>query len=94
MIRALKRLTDWLDRRFPPRLVVTVEQFDAYADRLHRVEQHFTAFREDSYAVAERVVVLEKSLTAMKDAIQKGQIPAVIAQQKRAEFVATGRMPE
>ena len=72
MIRALKRLTDWLDRRFPPRLVVTVEQFDAYADRLHRVEQHFAAFREDSYAVAERVVVLEKSLTAMKDAIQFG----------------------
>ena len=59
-----------------------------------QVEQHFAAFREDSYAVAERVVVLEKSLTAMKDAIQKGQIPAVIAQQKRAEFVATGRMPE
>lgn len=83
MIRLLKRIADWLDRRFPPRLVVTQEAYDALLEKQHSISKRADKFRDELNELAvgigkeikadrERISALEKSLAAMKELLAKG----------------------
>lgn len=72
MIRLLKRLADWLDKRFPSRVVITEAKFSELEDRLRRCIQSTSDLNVDTNVLADRILVLEKSIAAMKETLVKG----------------------
>lgn len=94
MIRAALAALTWLDKRFPPRVTVTQETFDALLEREHQRAKQASSHRLDLDTTKERVRVLETAVAALKDALAKGGTGAIVAETRRAAFVATGRMPE
>jgi uncharacterized small protein (DUF1192 family) len=98
MIRALKALVDWLDRRYPPRVVLTVERMEDLEERVHRLSKHLETLEADHAAAKNEsrdgIDALNKAITAVKDTLQKIGNPSVVAEKRRAEFVASGRMSE
>ena len=88
MIRLLKRLADWLDARFPAKVVVTarwVENIDSRLDAYNnRIDIH-------SQVIADyegRIARLEKAIATMKENLVKGDItPKAEADNLRNRFV-------
>lgn len=72
MIRSLLRLAEWLDKRFPPRVVVTQEQYDALTDRAHKHEKTLAALKMEISDLSGRCASAEKSIVAIKDALARG----------------------
>ena len=87
MIRALKAFVEWLDRRFPPRLVVSEVEFRAMSTV--QKEHHLRYLQ-----LEEKVDAMEKTISALKEVLTKGIMPGVVKEQRRAEFIANGRMAE
>lgn len=94
MIRQLKLFLEWLDKRYPPRVRVTDELFQSMLEldtkRVQQMNSHAVMLDEQRA----RIVAIEKSLAAIKDAMVKGAGPAIAPEKRRADFVASGRMTE
>lgn len=94
MIRLLKRLVDWLDRRFPVKFYVTPELFDDICNKQSRQSKQIEAIRQALSSNEADLKQLEKSIIAIKELLVKGGPGSVIAENRRAEFIANGRMAE
>ncbi len=105
MIRLLKRLADWLDARFPAKVHVTDEIFQALLRReterqMHlntlssAIETEVNAARSGHRLLCERIDALEGTIVAVKEFVNKAEAPAAAAAARRAAFIADGRMPE
>ena len=95
MIRILVRLGKWLDARFPAKVVITESDLASLKNRLDSNTQtvkmmndHIEDLRQ---GFVERLNQHEESIKALKDAMSK---PSQAAQAMRAQYIATGRMPE
>ena len=91
MIRAIVALGKWLDARFPAKVVVTQSEYDGlkkWGDSLAKIVGQMQA---ENVEMEDRVIKLEQSIAAIKDAMQRA--PSLAAQ-ARAAYVATGRIPE
>lgn len=88
--RWLVSLAAWLDKRFPPKVVVTQESYDALQEKEHRHSKELARLAGEIHVERDRVTLLEKSLAALKEGIVKGQISlnAREAAKMREEFVS------
>lgn len=77
MIKAILRLVEWLDRKFPPKLVITVEDYERLSNRIDRCAKDAGNFHDDFMLLAERVNKLDESIRAIKDILSKGGATAV-----------------
>lgn len=75
LIRALLRLAEWLDKRFPPKVVVTQSMYDSMVEKQHRHGKDILMLGQESNVLRDRCFTSEKSLAALKDGIVKGQVP-------------------
>jgi len=103
-IRSLKAFVDWLDKRYPPKVRFTQELHDYLRERIYAHGKRMDGLQETSIdrfadmrgefaADRKRISDLEKSMAALKDLLAKGSGPGSPAeQQRRADFIATGRM--
>jgi hypothetical protein len=64
MIRAMKALVDWLDRRFPPLVTVTQDKFDELEKRLSRAAKDAGSFHDDFMILSERLTAIEQAAAA------------------------------
>ena len=89
MIRALKAFADWLDRRFPPKKVVTEEIFRDFEHRLSNAIRNSSGFNNDFMAIAKRLQEAEESIRAIKELLAKGGVSAmkIEADKLRDQFV-------
>ena len=90
MIRALLAALTWLDRRFPPKVVVTQEAFDAIQEKEHKHSKEIARLQGEDLVVKGRIAALEKSFSALKDGIVTGKVPTgggVDKDRLRSEFV-------
>ncbi len=94
MIRALVRLFEWLDKRFPPKVTVTKESFEALIEREHQRNRGMSTLRLAADTLQERIKSLEASMAALKDLLAKGGAVGPAKEQRRADFIASGRMGE
>jgi hypothetical protein len=89
MIRLLLRAAEWLDRRFPPKVVVTQESYDAMQEKLHKHNKELARLGGENLAERGRIDALEKSLAAIKDGIANGKVPTgAVKDRLRDEFVS------
>jgi phage gp16-like protein len=91
VIKLLVRFAAWLDARFPAKVTVTLEDYGRIADRLNRIGNDASGFNADFMLATARIAALEESVKALKEALTKASQPAVVADKRRADFVATGR---
>lgn len=94
MIRIFIAALSWLDQRFPPKVTVTKEGFEALLDREHARMKSATSFRIDLDTQKDRIKGLETSVAAIKELLSKGGAVGPAMEHRRAEFVKTGRMGE
>lgn len=89
MIRRLMRALAWLDLRFPPKVVVTQEVFEAMSAKNHKNSKEIAALQGEQMVLRDRIAALEKSFAALKDGIVKGVVPVAAAEKSRLrdEFV-------
>lgn len=89
MIRLLLRAAEWLDRRFPPKVVVTQENYDEIQAKLHKHNKELARLAGENLAERGRIDALEKSLAAIKEGIATGKVPTGPAGKDRLrdEFV-------
>ncbi len=89
MIRQLLRALAWLDARFPPKVVVTQEIFDALSTKSHNQAAAIAHLQGEDLVVKSRLLSVEKSLAALKDGISKGKVPLSASEKDRMrdEFV-------
>lgn len=93
MIRSIIAAFQWLDKRFPPVVVVTQEDYAAFKEQASRHEKTTGALRLHFDDQQARIVSLEKSVNAVKDALSKGGfIPKADSEKLRSDFIANGRM--
>lgn len=93
MIHALLAALTWLDRRFPPRVTVTKEAYEAMIEREHQRAKGATTLRLDLDTTKDRIKNLETAVAGIKDLLAKGgSSPA--PEKRRADFIASGRMAE
>jgi hypothetical protein len=87
--RWLLRAAEWLDKRFPPKVVVTQEMYDALQAKEHRHSKELASVQGELMVLKERCGAQEKSLAALKDGIVKGQVPLSSSEKARLrdEFV-------
>lgn len=90
MIRLLKALADWLDKRYPPRFRYTEKHHKEIWDRISYSED---VIKDRSKAIGHldgRIKVLEESIAAIKDLLAKNgaNILKPEAQKLRDEFIA------
>ncbi len=90
--RWLVRAAAWLDARFPPKVTVTDEVFAALQEREHRHSKEIASLKGEEMVLRDRVLALEKSIAALKDFIAKGGTTGIPEMQRRAQFIAEGRM--
>ena len=91
MIRAIVALGKWLDARFPAKVVVTQSEYDGlkkWGDSLAKIVGQMQA---ENVEMENRVIKLEQSIAAIKDAMTKAP---TMAAQVRADYIRSGRMPE
>lgn len=81
--RWLVRAAAWLDKRFPPKVVVTQEQFEAIQERVHRQQQQNAKLAGELVTVTEKLAQVEKSLAALKEGIVKGEMPISTGERAR-----------
>ena len=72
--RWLLDIASWLDRRFPPKVVLTKEQYEELDAREHRQSKRIADLSGEILVCRERLGVVEKTLAAVKEAIAKGHI--------------------
>ena len=96
MIRAILRLVEWLDQKFPAKVVVCEADYRMLAERqidafamFAKLESHVEDLRQGFVG---RWNQHEDSITALKEAMVKAPIEAAI--NRRAEFIAQGRTAE
>lgn len=94
MIRLLIGLLMWLDARFPPKVTVTKEGFDALIEREHSRMKSMTSLRLDLDTQKERIKGLETSVAAIKELLTKAAQASTVSETRRAAFIASGRMAE
>jgi hypothetical protein len=92
--RWLLRSAEWLDKRFPPKVTVTDEVFEALQAKEHRHSKEIATLSGEVMVVKSELRAAEKSLAALKDFIAKGGAGGISDVQRRARFIAEGRMPE
>lgn len=92
--RWLVSIAAWLDARFPPKVTVTDEVFAALQEKEHRHSKEIANLSGDIMVLKSELRAAEKSLAALKDFIAKGSSGGVADMQRRARFIAEGRMPE
>ncbi len=86
--RWLIRLGEWLDKRFPAKVVITRAELDERDERVKNLEQSVSFLDGNNAAFSERVSALEKSVAAIKDAITRGQIaPRTDKEALREKFI-------
>ncbi len=83
MIRLLRRAAEWLDRRFPPKVVVTQESYDEMQAKLHKHNKELARLAGENLSERGRIDALEKSLAALKDGIAKGKVPLSATEKDR-----------
>lgn len=94
MIHLIKRFVDWLDSRFPPRFYVTEAIFRGLLRHDTEISQSVMTHAGRLAHLEERISALEKTLNAIKDFLAKGAVTGKAAEQRRADFIASGRMAE
>ena len=94
MIRLLKAVVLWLESRFPPQVVLSEESFSALVRRIDAIESSTGKLSQMNQSNWERVNSVEKSVVALKEALVKATSPAAVADNRRSNFVASGRMGE
>ena len=77
MIRLLVRFAGWLDRRFPPKITVSVAWADEVGKTFQNHNGRISAVADMGYAHAKRIVDIEKSIMAIKDVLAKGEATAI-----------------
>lgn len=89
MIRWLLRCAEWLDKRFPPKVVVTQKDYEAFTDRGQRHESALGAMRLSMDELRTEVTGVKASLAAIKEALAKGGAAVLKpeAEKLRDEFV-------
>ena len=92
MIRALVALGKWLDARFPVKVHVTLEMWDALNEDVHTLRDEFNAYKMGIIEHNAKIHGLEEAIHAIKDAIAKG--PIIAADKRRSDFIAQGRMSD
>lgn len=75
--RWLLSIATWLDRRFPPKVVVTQENYDELQQKLHRHNKDLARLAGENLAERGRIDALEKSFSALKEGIVTGKVPAL-----------------
>ena len=93
MIRLLKQFADWLDRRYPPIVKVTVDDYNKLEDMIFGLStlttnnEARTSARLSSLATAHDD--LFKSVAAIKDLLAKGGVttPKTESEKLRDQFV-------
>ena len=98
MIRAIVALGKWLDRRFPAKVVITESDLASLKNRLDSNTQtvkmmndHIEDLRQ---GFVERLNQHEESIKAIKEAMAKTATPTAAEMNRRAAFIAIGRMGE
>ena len=95
MIRALIGALSWLDKRFPPVVTVTKEAFAALQENQYRIRKDYGTLCDERKADSERISQAEKSISAIKELLSKSGSTMLIPEaQRRANFIAAGRMAE
>lgn len=92
--RWLVAVANWLDARFPPKVVVTQALFDGLSERVHRLAKENATQAGDIMVLRERVNALEKTVAAVKDGIAKGDIGVALGDRaKLREAFVSGTWP-
>ena len=95
MIKAIKAFVDWLDRRFPAKVTVTLEDYGRIDDRIRRVGERAAKIEDQAVFFHNRISALEESVKALKEAVGKTIAPAAIsAEKRRADFIGSGRITD
>ena len=89
MIRLLKALFDWLDKRYPPKLTVRDNWIALIESQLEQHKQDLQALRESQMLLGVKHDVLGSAIAGIKDALAKGQIDVKPAADRlREDFIA------
>ena len=92
MIRALKAFVDWLDRRFPAKVVFTEGIFLAINKESEVSKKLFEDVFSHFKMQEARIAASEKSIAAIKDYLAKSG--TISADKRRADFIAEGRITQ
>ena len=86
MIRLLKAFADWLDRRFPAKVMITEETWNAIDRRLQFLEMRAQTAEKRCDNLADAIRTLDDSITALKK--QKEEAKPVT--NPKRTFIETG----
>ncbi len=92
--RWLVSVAAWLDARFPPKVTVTDEVFAALQEKEHRHSKEIATISGEVMVLKSDLRAAEKSIAALKEFIAKGGTVGISEMQRRAQFIAEGRMAE
>ncbi len=84
----------WLDARFPPTVTVTDEVFAALQAKEHKHSKEIATMSGEVLVIKSELQAAEKSIAALKEFISKGGAGGVSDMQRRAQFIAEGRMAD
>lgn len=103
MIRAILAFVAWLDRKFPPKVVVRQEDYDALTNRLHAHEKKLAGLDERIKDEQEweriheaHIVVLTKTQNEHADAVRDYQVRIDALEKSLTaikEVIANGGVP-
>ncbi len=93
MIRALIAALSWLDKRFPPKVTVTKETFDALLAREHARMKGATMMQGEINTLKERVTADETAIAAIKKVLMEAATVGAQHEKRRSAFVESGRFP-
>lgn len=94
VIHLLKRLVDWLDKRFPAKVYVSQEDLEHIKWNFQDHAKSITRLTQEMATLQAEDVALRKAMDGIRDTLVKEISPAVKAENRRAAFVASGRMGE
>ena len=106
MIKAIKAFVDWLDRRFPAKVVVTEADYRQFQERqVHfsglvaefekSTDERFLGIVDYCARTNARIDKLEESVKALKEALGKTIAPGAVSAEKcRADFIGSGRITD
>ena len=87
MIRLLKAVADWLDRRFPAKITMTEETWNAMNRRIELLEMK-TTNRVQEFNIANKINEIEQSIAILK---KKKEEARTVMNPKQA-FIETGNI--
>ena len=95
MIKAIKAFVDWLDRRFPAKVTVTLEDYGRLAAKVAAASGKVDEFFSCIDYQRGQILKLEESVKALKEAVGKTIAPAAVsAEKRRADFIGSGRITD